>query len=207
VKRSPPCLSARARRTLALLSLSLGCSPAPAVFTGFPLGNPRFIELQVGASGGVVNTVRFNISGANIGPQPSPVPGLPDAQTPSTTPGGGVRVRMRGQWNAVSNNTLTLVVNSAAGMVCVAGTGCGSTVIPFTTVSWVSYQKATNVPGFDIQDGTFSGGVVQPLGGIVCCTTPSTVEMSNTLVFSYDNATLYPAGQYRGRVVFTAVLE
>jgi hypothetical protein len=93
-------------------------------------------------------------------------------------------------------------------MTCVAGTGCGTTVIPFTTVSWTAYNHGT-FPTFDIQNGTFTGAANQTLadipvgrgGGRV---NGGSVTMSNVLVFQYNNATLYPSGQYKGRVVYTA---
>lgn len=200
-----PC---RVRVALALLCLSLACGPATAVLVFFDLASPRFIQLQVGASGGTVNTVGFNVTGAHTSPSPQPVQGEPDALTPATGVPGGVRVRLRGQW-ATGNQTLRLLVNSAAGMACVAGTGCGSTVIPFTTVGWVSHglESTPGYAGWDIQSGRFDGSTAQQLVGMTCCFTNKAVEVANTLVFTYDNATLYPAGRYRGTVTFTAVIE
>lgn len=198
----------RARGTLTLLCLALVCGPASAVLVFFDLASPRFIQLQVGAPGGTVNTVGFRVSGANTSPSPQAVQGVPDALTPSNGVPGGVRVRMRGQW-ASGNQTLRLLVNSAAGMACVAGSGCGSTVIPFTTVGWVSHELeiTPGYAGWDIQSGSFNGGIAQQLVGLTCCFTNKAVEVANTLVFTYDNATLYPAGRYRGAVTFTAVIE
>lgn len=182
----------------------LACGQAGAVFTFLPYATPRFIQLQVGAAGGTINNVTFNVTGANISPSPLPVQGIPDAATPATNPTGGVRVRMRGQWNS-GNQILSLTVNSAAGLACVGATGCGSTVIPFNTISWVAHEKL-NFTTFDIQNGSFNGSATQTLANFSCCVSGS-VEMANTLVFTYNNATLYPAGQYRGRVVFTASIQ
>jgi len=196
-------LRRRWRGSVLLVGL-LACNQAGAVFTFFPFDNPRFIQLQVGATGGTINNVTFNVTGANTSPNPSPVQGTPDASTPATTPAGGVRVRMRGQWNS-NNQNLFLSVNSAAGLACVGATGCGSTVIPFNTISWVAFEKV-NFTIFDIQDGTFNGSGTQNLVAFSCCS-GATVEMANTLVFTYNNATLYPAGRYTGRVVFTASIQ
>lgn len=198
----------RVRGALTLLCLALACGPASAVLVFFDLASPRFIQLQVGAPGGTVNTVGFNVTGANTSPSPQPVRGVPDALNPSTTINGGVRVRLRGQW-ASGNQTLRLLVNSAAGMACVAGTGCGSTVIPFSTISWVSHEleSGPGYAGWDIQSGSFNGSTAQQLVGMTCCFTNKAVEVANTLVFTYSNATLYPAGRYRGTVTFTAVIE
>lgn len=188
----------------ALVAGLLVCNQAGAVFTFLPYASPRFIQLQVGATGATINNVTFNVTGANTSPSPLPVQGVPDAGAPATTPAGGVRVRMRGQWTG-GDQVLRLSVNSAAGLACVGATGCGSTVIPFNTISWVAYEKGT-FSTFDIQDGSFNGSTTQSLANFSCCGTGS-VEMANTLVFTYNNATLYPAGRYTGRVVFTASIQ
>lgn len=202
VRRHPA--SRLGRRTGLLAAGLLACSQAGAVFTFFPFATPRFIQLQVGSTGGTVNNVTFNVTGANTSPTPTPVVGVPDGGTPTTTPAGGVRVRMRGQWNN-GDQILRLRVNSVAGMACVPATGCGSTVIPFNTVSWTAFEKS-NFTTFDIQNGSFTGGATQFLSQFSCCS-GGTIEMANTLVFTYNNSTLYPAGRYTGRVVFTASIE
>lgn len=208
LKPRPGARLSRVRGALILLCLALACGPASAVLTFFDLASPRFIQLQVGASGGTVNTVGFRVTGANTSPTPQAVSGVPDALTPTTTPNGGVRVRLRGQWTS-GNQTLRLLVNSAAGMACVTGSGCGSTVIPFTSVHWVSHEleSAPGYAGWDIPSGGFDGGTAQQLVGMICCFSNKSVEVANTLVFSYGNTTLYPAGRYRGTVTFTAVIE
>lgn len=190
-----------------LLAGLLASSQAGAVFTFFPFTNPRLVQLQVGATGPTINNVTFNVTGASTSPTPLPVVGMPDASTPSTAPPGGVRIRMLGRWNS-GTQRMRLSVDSAAGLACVGGTGCGSTVIPFNTIGWIAGEKS-NFTGFDIQNGTFSGSATQPLVDFVCCAlfSEQNFEMANTLVFTYDNATLYPAGSYRGRVVFTASIE
>lgn len=80
----------------------------------------------------------------------------------------------------------------------------GSTVIPFNTVSWTSYNHAAPYATLDIQNGTFDGSASQPLA--LRTLTNTSIAMSNVLIFQYDNATFYPAGQYTGRVVYTATL-
>ncbi|MDB5844759.1 MAG: hypothetical protein JWP79_2069, partial [Polaromonas sp.] len=57
---------------------------------------------------------------------------------------------------------------------------------------------------FDIQDGSFTGAGNQVLTNFSCCGGSDGFEMANTLIFSYTNATLYPSGQYTGRVTYTA---
>jgi hypothetical protein len=140
--------------------------------------------------------VHFDVVGASTSPTPLPVLGVHDG-----SPSGGVRVRMLGQWNS-GTQVLKLTVNSAAGLACRGGSGCGSTVIPFSTIGWAAHEKSSYAT-VDIQNGRFSGSATQTLAHFYCCGI-GTVEMANTLVFTYDNATLYPAGRYEGRVVFTA---
>ncbi len=187
----------------ALAALLLGATPgAQAVFTFIPLATPRTITLQVGAAGATVNNVVFDVSGANISPTPTPVTGVPDAGTPATSPAGGVRIRLSAQW-PTGNSTVRLTVSSPAGLTCTGGSGCGATIIPFTTISWVAYEKV-NFTTADIQNGSFTGAANQSLANFSCCGGANGVEMANTLIFQYSNATLYPSGSYQGRVTYTA---
>ena len=95
-----------------------------------------------------------------------------------------------------------MTVDSTAGLVCVGGSGCGTTIVPFDSVSWISNNKQAGPnAGLDIQNGSFNGSANQSLVNLVL--SPS-VTLSNVLVFQYNNSTLYPAGQYRGRVIYTA---
>ncbi len=196
------CSSTAALRGL-LFALLLGAMPAAqAVFTFIPLATPRTITLQVGAPGATVNNVVFDVTGANISPTPTPVTGVPDASTPATSPAGGVRIRMRAQW-PTGNSAARLTVSSPAGLTCTGGSGCGTTIIPFTTISWVAFEKV-NFTAVDIQNGTFTGAANQSLANFTCCGGGNGVEMANTLIFTYSNVTLYPAGIYQGRVTYTA---
>lgn len=159
--------------------------------------------MRVGAAGAVVNTVTFNVAGANVAPSAVAVTGTPDAGTPATTPVNGTEVTLTAGLVNPGGQRVTLTVDSSAGMSCVAGTGCGTTVIPFNTVNWTSYNHVT-FPTFDIQDGTFTGATNQQLSNYTV--SGGSITMSNVLIFQYNNATLYPAGQYRGRVIYTATI-
>jgi hypothetical protein len=177
-------------------------TPAQAVFTFLPLSTPRTITMQVGSPGATINNVVFNVTGANLAPNPVAVTGVPSAGTPATTPAGGVRIRFSAQW-PTGNSSVLFNVSSPAALTCVGGTGCGATVIPFTTISWTTFEKI-NFTFADIQDGSFTGAANQTLSNFTCCGGANGVEMANTLVFSYNNTTLYPSGQYTGRVTYTA---
>lgn len=179
--------------------------PAHAVFTTVLLGsNPRSLTLQVGGTTGIDNVV-FDVSGANISPSPAPV-------TNAAT------VDFRITANRVNSGFqpyITLTADSTTGLACVSGSGCGSTVIPFSDISWASTNSAAS--GLDIQNGAFNGSATQQLARyqndysvctwfIVCFYTYYDTNMYNTLLFTYANSTLYPAGQYKGRVTFTATM-
>ena len=133
--------------------------------------------------------------------------GVPDGSTPSTTPGGGVRIRMLANNNNGAQRNLRLTVDSSAGMSCITPTTCGSVIIPFGKVGWVAHEKDGQNDANDIQSGVFGGIGSQSLVNYTCCNPSRTFVMANTLVFTYSNDTLYPAGQYRGRVTFTATLQ
>jgi hypothetical protein len=209
---------AGARASLARLALGTALvagfsAPAHAVFTFTgALLPPRQIALRVGSANATVNNVTFDVNSASLFLNPQPVTGAPGNGTPATAPAGGTEIQIAAQtpWLLFGSSTLTLTVDSSAGLSCVGGTGCGTTIIPFTTVSWTSYNKdtASSCAGQDIQNGTFTGGGSQQLAqcnvGNAGLLSGYVVTLSNVLVFQYSNATFYPAGQYTGRVVFTA---
>ena len=177
-----------------LLTASLHAADAGAVFINFDLNSPLQLRLRVGSTGNTVDTVSFPaISGANISPAPSAV-----------TYASLVDVEVSLQRPAINfPNNVVLTVNSTVGMACVAGSGCGSTIIPFTDVCWVSTNKVAG--GGDIQDGCFTGSATQPLASFGWVLFSSR-RMYNTLRFTYANARVYPAGQYRGTVTYTATV-
>lgn len=208
----PPSLKWRGRVWLRLLGgITLLCLLAPDVFAVFTWGSlttRRIITMQVGsATPGSVNSVTFDVSNSAVSPSPVAITGTPSNTpgTPATSPSNGVYVRMTAQIPTVSANSWTsvvLTVDSSAGLACVGGSGCGSTIIPSNTISWTSYDKDTTYAGLDIQDGAFNGSASQTLTNFYVA--GGSLTMSNVLVFQYANSTLYPAGQYRGRVTYTA---
>jgi hypothetical protein len=180
------------------------------VFTRVALGSaPRSITLQVGSATGIDNVV-FDVSGAAAA-------ALPRAPITNPTPGS---VNFSITANRVSPGFepwITLTANSSVALKCVVGTGCGTTEIPFDSISWTSANADPS--GLDIQSGAFNGSATQQLARyqnnyrectfwIVICFAYANYDtnMANTLNFRYSNSTLYPAGQYKGRVTFTATM-
>lgn len=192
---------------LALLGAS---RDAGAVFVFTPLGNSPSITLRVGSADTAVNRVTFTVTGANVSPNRTPVTGVAGNGAPATSPAGGVEIEVATRLpnNTAKQYTMNLTVDSSTRMTCVAATGCGTVVIPLTTVSWTSYNLATgNGAGQDIQSGAFDGSASQPLASFqnfVFFGFGNSVTMRNVLVFQYDNAQLYPSGRYLGLVTYTA---
>ncbi|RYF64061.1 MAG: hypothetical protein EOO29_43025 [Comamonadaceae bacterium] len=168
---------------------------------------PRSITLQVGSTGGTIDNLVFDVTGTNVSPgPPAPVTNLTV-----------VPFRITANRVNATGTTVTLSADSSIELACVAGTGCGTTTIPFTTISWTSDSPSGTTQ--DIQSGTFSGTGTQQLAAyannvrvctfqIIFCFAYDYYDtnLANNLRFTYSNATLYPSGQYRGRVTFTATM-
>lgn len=200
----------RRLRALGLAACALAAmQPAGAVFVLTPLGNPRSVTLRIGAASNTVHNVTFTVSNAAIH-NGTPVAGVPSVGTPATTPAGGVEIEVVTVMppGIFSSDTMTLSANSTAGLTCIGGSGCGTTIIPFTSIRWTSYNLQTGTgAGQDIQSGAFNGSGNQQLATYTSGTTiffGNSVTMRNVLVFEYDNATIYPSGRYTGRVIYTA---
>lgn len=193
----------------AALAAALACTltPAGAVYTFTDLGT-RSVVLRVGSANTTVNNVTFTVTGADMNAG-TPVTGVPGAGAPASSPAGGIEIQVTTKMplSLVGSDTMTLTVDSSrGGLACVAGSGCGTTIIPFTAIGWRSLNK--DATGQDIQDGAFNGTATQVLATYTVYTgfpwTGQSPTMTNVLVFQYDNAQLYPAGRYTGRVTYTA---
>ncbi len=183
---------------LALLLAPAGAAQAVITTTLLTLSGNR-LTLRVGSTGGTIDNVAFTVSGANLQPSPAPVT-RPDTVTVLLTADKALL--------ALAVTTVRLTVTAAPGLGCTTPTSCGSTSIPFSTISWVSTNP--DATGLDIQSGSFnaSGSPQQlaqfplPLLSLLSART----EMNNALRFRYANSTLYPSGTYTGRVTFTATM-
>lgn len=204
-------VSGRRRRGQAALGLLLAgaaCGAHAVVTTASFYFGTRTLTLRVGtATAGAVDTVQFDVGNTASGNA------LPTAANPhgngvpvsASTPPVPIRLSLQVP-PGNSPQTVTTTVTSPAALSCVSG-GCGSAVIPFTAISWVAAPAATG----DFQNGTFAGGSTQTLqtytlAGLLPVLVGGTAEVSTTLTFSYANTTAYPAGNYRGTVIYTASL-
>ena len=204
--------NARGRLGIALLLLSMsGYSvSAHAVLTWGSLGTRQSISLQVGSTTtGNVNSVNFDVSNALVAPNNTSVQGTPSSDTPNTSPAGGVPIIFTATMTSrASNNFVEVKVTATTpvGLTCVSGSGCGSTVIPFNTISWVAYGNGTDANSLvtDVKSGTFVNNGTQNLSYAGYRGGSPTV--SNNLIFNYNASTIYPAGRYTGRVTYTATI-
>lgn len=209
--------SAQPPRIAALVLLA--CSwvlPAHAVITTVTdTGSTYALSLQVGAPTGV-DTVQFSVSGNNVGLTPTAVAGTPTIDI-SVTP-------VRPANSSTTSRPVSLRVDSSTGLVCQSGTGCGTTIIPFSKISW-TVSNSSGASAGDIQSGSFTGSSSQQIASFnanatYCsgfnifgvCILGSWYYQSNTmnatrLSFSYANDVIYPAGTYKGTVYFTASME
>lgn len=171
---------------------------AAAVFTFSNVNVARRqVTLRIGTNtAGVIDNVAFNVAGA----------ALAGGAVASTSGGVLVQVIVRKPQTSGAALAQSLTVNTSAGLTCVSGSGCGTTVIPFSSISWVSVVQETGTyANWDIPDGTFTGASAQTLYNVnVNPAFEGVMTSTNTLTFSYANATVYPSGSYTGRVIFTA---
>ena len=186
--------------------------PAGAVITTVSdSGGVYAISLRVGAVTGV-DTVAFSVTGVNAGLTPTAVTGTPTIDV-SVTP-------IRPANNSGTARPVTLKVDSSLGLPCQSG-GCGTTIIPFNEISWTATNNSASGTG-DIQTGRFNGTTNQQIASfnanatfcsfliIILClgyTYQSNAMDSTRLQFRYDNDVVYPAGNYKGTVRFTASME
>ena len=193
---------------LVLLACSI-TTPAHAVMTTVTdSGSTYALSLRVGQATGT-DTVQFNVTWNNVGATPTAVPGSQSIAI-SVTP-------VRPATSNSDARPVTLRVDASSGLTC-QSSSCGTTVIPFSSISWtVSNNGGTG----DIQNGQFSGSASQQIASfnananycsfwfLICLgwVYQSNVMNSTLLSFTYANTTLYPAGTYKGKVYFTASME
>ncbi|AOW15137.1 hypothetical protein LPB72_21725 [Hydrogenophaga crassostreae] len=203
--------------TLALTAVLLLGTPQPAqasitldaddALTSGLFNYTRRLNMRVGiARFGTISNVTFDVTGANVSPSPTAVIGEPsEGAAPASAPANSVRISVSNRWTYFAGQRVIVTADSSAGLACSSGP-CGSTVIPFSKISWTSSSLATGTyAGQDFGSGSFSGGTSQSL---IDFTAPAerSFNIVNDWVFSYSNDTLYPAGVYRGRVTFTATM-
>lgn len=207
----------RAIATTALVAAASLAPPAHAVITTVTdTGASYLLTLRVGTAGATIDTVAFSVTGANAGLTPTAVTGTPTIDV--------WVMPVRPVANTTVARPVTLRVDSSAALTCQSG-GCGTTTIPFSKITWVATNNSNAASG-DIQGGRFTAAANQsiasydanatfcvgPLGlpcvlGVGTWTYLSRNVTATRLQFSYDNDVVYPGGNYKGTVRFTASME
>lgn len=170
----------------------------------------RTITMRVGtATPGVIDVVQFNVANTPNGNSQVFAASVNGNGVPLAASTGAVTIAINMRTPvSLGTQTFSTTVTSPASLTCVSG-GCGATTIPFSTISWTS----TTVVGaanylFDIQNAAFIPGTTQSLNTFTPGTTTMgggfNVNWTNSMTFSYTSAIAYPAGNYTGRVVYTA---
>lgn len=197
----------RALRCLSLPLLATAAAPAFALQFAIPNGTAQ-IYLRVGATGGTVSIVNFNLAGSvailgNGTPIPGTVAGSAGAASAQTAnfpacPANQVRIVARARNPVGVPRTATLRVSAPANLTHAAS---GNT-IPFNQIDWVSSEPA------DIPSGTFAAGATVVLRNNNITTSR---EIGTCNQFRFVNTTVYPgsvggAGYYTGTVTYNLVM-
>ena len=185
---------------------------AHAVVTVTPGYNGQLtLIMRVGTpTAGVVDTVQFNVVNPTVGNSLTSAPSVSGNGVAIAASSGGVPISviMRIPNNA-NNRRFQMTVSSDAALTCVS-VGCGTTTIPFSTISWIATPTPSGTnSAIDFQSGTFVGGSTQSMNTFSTnqpVFRDAITDISSTLTFSYSNVTAYLAGNYSGRVTYTATL-
>jgi hypothetical protein len=145
-------------------------------------------EIYAGAgnSNPTIDTVNFNVPGANVGD------GVAIAGGENGVPNQTSLIDARARSPGNVSRTVFWVVDSSAPLVCSTPATCGSTTIALSKIRW------TTPAGSEIPSGQFSGAANQALYSFQ---TSRYVYTYQTFYFANDE--IYPAGNYSGRVTYT----
>lgn len=151
-------------------------------FVYIQIGNGQFNVFGLfGPPTGQVNEVVFNFPASVLPGDGTPIVGTPEMPVAVLGYSGGGRARF------------TVTMNSSVPLV----NGSGNT-LPFNEISWTTRDG-------DIPGGRFNQGAAQTFFNMNIAY-PRGRGVIDYLTFRYDNDTVYPAGTYTGRVVYTIAL-
>ncbi|TWO66140.1 hypothetical protein FN976_26715 [Caenimonas sedimenti] len=189
---------------MAFLALSLAGVPASGLVLYFDGSGQRSITLRVGSNDAIVNNVTFDVLNADVAPTPTPVTGVAGNGAPAVNPAGGVLFVVSTNRRGGGADVVRLTANSSAGLTCSSGVCLGAGItIPFSTISWTSYEILGGGFASGIPSGTFTGAAAQTLFTNTVPAGNDSLIATNVLLFQYANTTLYPSGTYTGRVTYT----
>lgn len=186
-------MSARGFAACAAIGAALASSPAAALTIVIADAAPE-IALRVGAPGGTISLVTFNVTAATAATG-TPILGTTNATAGSVQAGfaacaaDNVRIWARARSTAATPRTATLSLNSSGGLT------SGADSIPFTNFDWITSG------GAEIPSGGFTGAASQTL-----LTFGTSREVSVCLRFRFLNTTVYPAGTYNGQLTYNLLM-
>ncbi len=148
-------------------------------FVYIQIGHGQFgVFGLLGAPTGQVDEVTFDFAAGVLPGDGTPIVGTPEIPIAVLGYRGGRRARF------------TVTMNSSVPLV----NGNGDP-LPFSEISWTTRDG-------DIAGGTFNQGGAQTLFSMNIAF-PRGRGVIDYMTFRYDNDTVYPAGTYSGRVVYT----
>ena len=187
-------------RCIGFFAALISCA-ADAVYTNIGdlsyLQAQHSVRLRVGPVGAGIQTVTFAVPGPKVGSGESVSQSAASVLDPQY-----VVVEVQARTPNFGDRKVTLTATTPAGL-CHAD-GCSVGVIPMSEISWSALSVATGAADGNISAGGIADGSFRDASTMVLATFPSGQRLLDQLFFSYANTTLYPAGIYAGRVVFTA---
>ena len=168
-----------------IAALWLVADPATQAATSVIANGSAEIYVGAGSSNFSVDTVRFQVPGANVG-DGTPVQGLENGVQASVLIDAQARAPLR------NSRTAIWTVDSSQPLRCATPATCGATAIPMSKLRW------SVTDGNEIADGRFSDSPNQPLATFLNSRYVYVFKR-----FFFVNDEVYPAGTYTGRVVYT----
>jgi hypothetical protein len=160
-----------------------------SVNLNFSLVIPKFLCLQVGSTGGTVNTISFSPSAAQVGT------GVNISGTGGDLGGGAVTVLAQGN-TGTGLGTLVYSTTNAAGTPLAALTD-GTRTIAWSTIKVASTGSASIAHPATLTDA--SGSPVT-----ISAALPTVFNVSATWTYSWnDGGVVNPASTYTGRVAYS----
>ncbi len=199
-------LIASVKTILIAAALALYCQGAHAVWNGkttapftvsaelrFLLSLERFLFLQVGTAGGLVDTVTFNlatITGANFTTVAAPSSALGTGLALPAASGGVVNVFLRGNGGSV-----TLAASNDGG-----GLGLSNGAGRYLNYNQITTVSSSNTLPAPVLTNAGSNSVV--VNGSLYA--GRVINASATWTYSFANTAVPASGNYTGRVTYTA---
>lgn len=155
------------------------------------------VRLRVGSPSGIVDSVGFTIPGDSVGSGKSIVQDISPVALAAL-----VQVEIQARTMNPGDRTALLTVTTPPGLC--HSSGCAVAIVPMTEIAWTSLDVQTRGADGNTAQGGIESGVFVASTTTTLLTFPSGQRAISYLQFRFLNTTLFPAGTYSGRVMFTA---